>query len=61
MLNLQAFQFKHRIDRHEDMIVLSSNRAGWRFRHVTERTLIELALKREGEKNLALLHNTSDG
>ncbi|MGZ4954036.1 MAG: sensor domain-containing protein [Methylobacter sp.] len=33
----------------------------WSFRDVTERRLIELALKRESEKNLALLRNASDG
>jgi len=33
----------------------------WSFRDVTERARTELALKRASEKNLALLHNASDG
>lgn len=33
----------------------------WSFRDVTERARIELAFKRASEKNLALLHNASDG
>ncbi|MDO9107031.1 MAG: PAS domain S-box protein [Methylovulum sp.] len=33
----------------------------WSFRDVTERELAEQALKREGEKNLMLLRNASDG
>ncbi len=33
----------------------------WSFRDVSERANIELALKRESEKTLALLHNASDG
>jgi diguanylate cyclase (GGDEF)-like protein/PAS domain S-box-containing protein len=33
----------------------------WSFRDVTERKQAEQALRRESEKNLALLHNASDG
>ena len=31
VLDLQAFQLKHGIDGHENMIVLRDYRAGWRF------------------------------